>query len=442
MREFGLEELEIRKKGFWGSAVDLVKGFRSFYPTGGVSGTDEAGLMKLFNIGVGGKVSVSNDSAMALSAYLNSMVILSEDISSLPFNILKNTKDGSQIAGDHPVQKLLHVQPNNLCTPSKFWRIQVWRVAKTGNSINYIEREKEGNRPVAVWPLAPGEITEIKLRDDNTLEYHTLNNGIIKQADILHFSRLGDDIFNGKSIAHYQADMLGLGLSAQRYGKEFYEGGAQFDHVISHPGQLTDPAIDRIKKDVEMTRNAPAEQRKELQKTLVLQEGMKIEKMSFSVAEAEFFESQRHTAKSIAALFRIPLELLGMTENSNNSIAEQSILNYVKFGLTPWLVMFEQECNRKLFRATETGKYYTKFNLNAIQRGDINTRYEAYAKMYDRGIYSGNEIRDFEDMPHYEYGDKRYVNANNVMGVEHADEYAKVQIKKGLTDGGKGGTNK
>jgi len=104
--------------------------------------------------------------------------------------------------------------------------------------------------------------------------------------------------------------------------------------------------------------------------------------------------------------------------------------------------MSEQECNRKLFRATETGKYYTKFNLNAILRGDISTRYEAYAKMYDRGIYSGNEIRDFEDMPHYEYGDKRYVNVNNVMGVEHADEYAKVQIKKGLTDGGKGGTNK
>lgn len=155
---------------------------------------------------------------------------------------------------------------------------------------------------------------------------------------------------------------------------------------------------------------------------------MKIEKLSFSPAEMEFIATQKYTAKRIAGLYRMPLEMIGDMEDSNNSINENTSLNYVKYGLLPWIVSFEEEMNMKLLRENEKGRYFVKMNVNALLRGDIATRFESYAKMLDRGVYNIDEVRSWEDLDFVEGGNQRFVQANNVMPLQSMDEYSKAMI--------------
>ena len=434
--------MERNKKGFLGSFIDLVRGdLRSFTPSNVslMSNSDRLAWLLGGTNELGGKVTVTNDSALAFAAYLNCAIILSEDISSLPTSVYKNTENGAIVDKTHPIHYLLHTRPNRLMGASTWTKLQIWKVYKYGNAINYIQRNS-GNRPVAIWPIPHNEILKVDYNERGRLIYETLYNGNIDEDDILHYKRLSDNGVWGKNLVSYSADLLGMALSGQKYGKSFYENGAQYDVVVTHPGALGEPAKENIRKSVEDTRNMPAGN-KELQRTMVLEEGMKIEKLSFSPAESSFIDSQKWNSQSVCGLNRIPLEMIGITENSNNSISEQSILNYVKFGLTPWLKMMEEENDYKLFRKSEQGVFYTKSNMNAILRGDIAARTEAYAKLFDRGIYNGNEIRDLEDLPHYDGGDIRLVPVNNLMPLTMVEEYSQALIEKQKT-GGKGITNK
>ena len=426
--------MEKENKGFWRSAVSLFWGEKRSW-TGPVSGTDHEGIMRLFNLGDGVTIPVSNETALSISAYLNCIVVLSEDVSALPCSVYQNTGKGKVVNREHHVHKLLHDNPNRFYTPCQFWRMQLWKTAAYGNSVNIIRRNGVG-RAIEIVPVAKGDWALEVSKDGSSLLYtiHSVSK-TYSADDILHYKRFEDGGLIGKSLVAYQKDMLGVGISAQKYAKRTYETQGGYDTVITTERKISDPAAEVLKKSINDTRSATVSSEN---KTLVLPEGMKLERMNFSPDEVKFMDTQKWNAQSVAGLFRVPLEMLGITENSNNSIAEQSVLNYVKFGLNPWLVMIEQENNKKLFREQEKGEYYTKFNLNALQRGDLATRTEAYAKMYDRGLLCGNDIMDMEDRPHYKNGDMRFIPVNNVVPLDKVEAYADSLINKQLTTKGDG----
>lgn len=427
--------MERNRKAFWGSFIDLVKGARSFYPVGGVGNKDADGWAKYFGNSALGSVVATNETALAFAAYLNCLIVLSEDISTLPVSVIKETPDGSKTQNKHIVHQLLHKKPNGLMNPCDFWKLQIWKVGKDGNSINFIERDEFAN-PINIWPVAKADVLDIVITEEGRLIYKIESRGNVYSDDILHFKRLSENGLWGKSLVAYQKDNIETGLSSQKYGNDVYKNGAQYDVLVKHPNILTPTAKENIKKDVELTRNTPKDQRREIEKTLVLEEGMQIERISFSPSESEFIISQKWTAQTVSGLWRVPQEFIGLTENSNNSINEQNTLNYVKFGLTPWLVMMEQELNRKLFKVKDSVDHFVKFNLNAIQRGDIATRTEHYSKMFAMGAYNGNDIMDLEDRPHYEGGKLRLIPINNLLPLDKVEEYSNTLIKKQLTSGG------
>ena len=64
---------------------------------------------------------------------------------------------------------------------------------------------------------------------------------------------------------------------------------------------------------------------------------------------------------------------------------------------------------------SEQDKYYAKFNVNALLRGDIASRTTYYHNARQDGWLSANDIRELEDMnriPAEEGGDVYAVNGN------------------------------
>ncbi|MGJ0580896.1 phage portal protein, partial [Xenorhabdus bovienii] len=65
----------------------------------------------------------------------------------------------------------------------------------------------------------------------------------------------------------------------------------------------------------------------------------------------------------------------------------------------------EQRINAGLVKETKQGRFYAKFNTGALLRGDMKSRFEAYTRGINWGIYSPNECRELEELNPREGGD-------------------------------------
>ena len=106
---------------------------------------------------------------------------------------------------------------------------------------------------------------------------------------------------------------------------------------------------------------------------------------------------------------------MGDLEKSSFSNIEQQSLEFVKYTLDPWVVRWEQSIQRALLTQEEKKKYFVKFNLEGLLRGDYQSRMNGHAIGRQNGWMSANDIRELENLdriPAEEGGDLYLINGN------------------------------
>ena len=103
--------------------------------------------------------------------------------------------------------------------------------------------------------------------------------------------------------------------------------------------------------------------------------------------------------------------LADLSKSSFNNIEMQS-QEYVTYSLMPYLNKIELEMNTKLFRKTNIGTNYVKFNVNSLLRGNIKDRSDYYKTAITNGWMTINEVREKEDMNKVIDGDDNYIPLN------------------------------
>ena len=137
--------------------------------------------------------------------------------------------------------------------------------------------------------------------------------------------------------------------------------------------------------------------------------------ISISPNEAQFLETRKFQINEIARIFRVPPHMVGDLDKSSFSNIEQQSLEFVKYTLDPWVVRWEQSLFRSLFSADEKKRYFFKFNVEGLLRGDYQSRMNGYATARQNGWMSTNDIRELENMdkiPAEQGGDLYLINGN------------------------------
>lgn len=131
--------------------------------------------------------------------------------------------------------------------------------------------------------------------------------------------------------------------------------------------------------------------------------------------EAQFLETRKFQVDEIARLYRIPPHMVGDLDKSSFSNIEQQSLEFVKYTLNPWVVRWEQALQKSLLLPEERKRYFIRFNVDGLLRGDYQSRMQGYAVGRQNGWLSANDIREMEDMnpiPAEEGGDTYLINGN------------------------------
>lgn len=262
--------------------------------------------------------------------------------------------------------------------------------------------------------------------EDNRIYYQYLTSSgervTLSSQDVLHIPGLGFDGLVGYSPIAMAKNAIGMSIAAEEYGAKFFSNGATPSGILEHPGTV---------KNAESLRESWTRgfSGNNSHKVAILEEGMKYTPISISPNEAQFLETRKFQINEIARIFRIPPHMVGDLEKSSFSNIEQQSLEFVKYTLDPWVIRFEQAFNRRLLKDKEKDKFYIKFNVDGLLRGDYQSRMNGYAVGRQNGWMSANDIRALENLdriPIEEGGDLYLINGN-MLPLKHAGAFANLE---------------
>ena len=195
--------------------------------------------------------SVTERSAMQMTAVYSCVRILAEAIAGLPLHLYRyNGEGGKEKATDHPLYHLLHDEPNPEMRSFVFRETLMTHLLLWGNAYAQIIRNGKGE-VVALYPLMPNRMTVDRdssghlfysyqtSRDDAP----TMKGGsvILKPSDVLHIPGIGFDRLVGYSPIAMAKNAIGLAIATEEYGAKFFANGATPGGLLEYPGVVKNP---------------------------------------------------------------------------------------------------------------------------------------------------------------------------------------------------------
>ncbi len=330
----------------------------------------------------GSPVRITPDIALKASAVLACVKVLAETIATLPKRVCYEDASGRHIATGHPLEEVIRWQSNVRQTSVEFWETMILWAALDGEGVAEIITDGAGNITELEPIVDEGMRRELLTNRQIRYEFHDRFKGErrrLMQDEVLRIPGMSRNAATGLGAVDLAAEAIGLGISANNYASRVFDNKLNMGGFLVHPGKLSAEAqkklIAALVKHFAGGHNVG--------RPMLLQEGMDFKQASMDASEAQLLEARKWQISEIARFWRIPLHMLGIDDQTNRSTVEEQSLNFVKYTLRPWVKRIEQAIRRDLIIVKS--KYFVKFNLDGLQRGDQKSRAEYYSKALGSG---------------------------------------------------------
>lgn len=343
-----------------------------FIPTNGMAGILENG----------GAYPVSTETAMRHYTVFACVRIIADIISALPIDA-------------HDGNGPLDPTPPRLITPSAYatrlnwvWQVMASLLLK-GNAYGLISATDRLGYPVQIDLIAPDHVRVEKDPETGQKIFH-IGNRELTSDQVWHLPgpQLPGEL-EGLSPIKFASRTIGLGLQAEKFGADFFNNGIHPTATLETDQQVNGDQASEIKKRVKsavMNRDM-----------VVLGAGMKLNEWQLTADESQFLETLRHNAISVAQIFGVPPEMLGVGARGASityANREQRAQDFLNIAINPWLARLEESLSAWFPRGT-----FVKFNTGGLLRSDLLTRYQSYQVGIHNNFLLPSEARAYEDLP-------------------------------------------
>ena len=370
-------------------------------------------------------VAVNSDTAMRLITVQTCVRVKSDTIKQIPLHIMERDGDLKTKAKDFYLYEKLHDQPNDWMTAPEFWGMAEAHLELRGNFYAY-KSGLPGRKIQQLIPIPQEMMRKVTQNEDYSLDYEIrFPNGEIKHLNnkqIMHIRGLTLNGYMGVNPIEYARETLGLGLAGEKFLARFFGNGLHPGIVMEHPLTLSGEAHKKLRAGL-------TEKYAGLSKThelMLIDEGMKAVFPAIKLVDAQFLELTKMTEAQICGLLRVPLMLIQSGNQAPTyASAEQFMLSYVVHSFMPILVNIESAIRRDLFTPEERQKYYAKFSVDGLLRGDFKTRMTGYQVAINTEIMSPNEARALEDWNPYDGGSDYRTRTSTIKESDKTTEEPK-----------------
>jgi len=339
---------------------------------------------------------ITEQSAKRIATVLACVGVIGRNLGMMPCKIYTEAPDGSKrLVDHHPLYDVLYSRPNNQQTAFEFKQQMQGHLELRGNAYAEI---KDGPRGAVdqLLPMHPDRVQVERIKPSGKLLYKyndplTNNTRTLVQEEVFHLRNFSDDGAVGQSTIGMACDTFGIALAQQDYSARFLKNDARPPFVFEGTNFKTKE--DRRKFIENFQEENTGGNRG---KANVLPLGVSIKELGIKPIDQQLLDARKFSRIEICSIFGVPPHLIGETEKTATyASVEQFNIMYAVHCILPRLVLWEQAIQRDLLTSS---KYFAKFSMAALLRGDTASRYAAYHTAIGDGWMCQDEVRAMEDM--------------------------------------------
>jgi HK97 family phage portal protein len=347
-------------------------------------------------------------------------------VSSLPLMVFERGADGSRRpAPEHRLFKLLHSRPNAYQTAQEFRDEMTRHLCWWREALSIIQPDPAGFPIGSLDQVHPSRLVDVKRLGARRVYYIRdlpPSNEVRAYMDdqVWHVRKAPLRADGLRSIPVWESarETLGRAIGVDQFGARFFANSSHAGGVIEHPGRFKDKEEQANFLGAWRAGGSGVNQHRDR----LLLNGAKYTAPTLDNESSQFLETKKETKYELASLWNMPGHMVGLMDRATFSNIEQQSIEYVVHTLGPWIAAIEQSAERDLLIGDDQDNYFVEFNVSGLLRGDIKTRWAAYAQGRQWGWLSVNDVRRLENMDGIGPAGDVYVTPLNMVPAGKAGE--------------------
>lgn len=336
---------------------------------------------------------VTFTTALRHIAVWSSTNFIADLISALPWHTYRDVNN--RPSKDPDGNRLIANPDPGYVTPIG-WRRQVLiSLLMRGNGLGLVLAHDEKLFPTQIRMTHPDDwqVSRVGKLEQPQWKYQ---NNEIKPAEmwrVTGYETPGSPI--GMSPISYIAQTIGLGLSAQRFGAQWFDEGAVPASLLINDNKIDEPIALEAKR-----RWKEAGSSREVR---TLGNGWKYHQIQIAANESQFLETIQANGAMVATMFGLRPEDIGFKSGDSMTYAnvEQRQIARLTYPIHGWVRRLEDALSSAMPKPQ-----YARANVDALIRVDLATRYKGHDTAIRGGWRSVNETRELEEQPPIAGGDQ------------------------------------
>lgn len=348
---------------------------------------------------------VSVEDALGLVSVWGASSLVAGAVGGVPLKVFNSKKEEARGSRQW---RLLHDEPNDEQAADELWELVAHQLLLWGNSFLFKERDEFG-LVQQLWPIHPSRVMVGRENrpDGRAYKYFVIDGNQKRkyyEADVLHVRGLGSDGLIGYSVVDLARQSLGSMLAQQEFSGTFWKDGSFMGAALTHPGEMSEPAQERLTKQLEKKRGVS-----KTGQIWVFEEDMKLQMLGMPLKDAQFVEQAKLSKQEVAEMFGLVPPHRWGTDSSSMTYANAELAGteFVRWTGRKWWTRIEKAFGRDRGLFPQAGpSLYPQFVPDDLMRADTKSRYETYQIAIEAGIMSRNEVRDRENLQPVPGGDE------------------------------------
>jgi len=341
-------------------------------------------------------IRITEASAKQVATVLACVGVIGRNLGMMPCKIYTEAPDGSKRMVDHhPLYDVLYSRPNDQQTAFEFKQMMQGHLELRGNAYAEILPGPRGAVDQLI-PMHPDRVRVERIKSTGRLLYRyndplTGTTRTLAQEEVFKLRNFSDDGSVGQSTIGMACDTFGIALAQQDYSARFLKNDARPPFVFEGTNFKTKEDEKKFRENWQKGQTGS-----ERGKAGILPVGITIKELGIKPIDQQLLDARKFSRIEICSIFGVPPHLIGETEKTATyASVEQFNIMYAVHCILPRLVLWEQAIQRDLLTST---RYFAKFSMAALLRGDTASRFAAYHTAIGDGWLSQDETRALEDM--------------------------------------------
>lgn len=328
---------------------------------------------------------------------------IAELIGSITIHLMANTEKGDQRI-QNALSRKIDIEPEMHMTRSTWMQAIVMNLLLYGKGNSIVVPHTYGGMLSNLEPISASRVSfeTIGYRD-----YKVLIDGKAKDPDnLLHFVYNPDRtyLWKGKGLTTNLKPLAENLKQAQVTEKGFMESKWK-PSIIVKVDALTNEFSSPEGRDRLL--ESYVKSSKIGEPWLIPAQQFDVEQVKpLSLADLAISDTVEIDKRTVAAILGVPPFLLGVGEYK-----KEAWNNFINNTIKPLCVAIQQEMTRKLIVSE---KMYLRFNVLSLLDWDLETIFKVFGGLSDKGIVTGNEVRDRIGMPHLDGLDELRILENYI----------------------------